>query len=108
MSQITTHVLNAATGQPAAGVAVRLSDEHGTLIAAEETGDNGRVADLGPDRLDVGTYRIEFATAEYFGRSGLETFYPTVIIPFRVADSEAHYHVPLLISPFAYSTYRGN
>lgn len=108
MSQITTHVLDASTGQPAAGVAVELSDHAGTVIAAELTGANGRVADLGPDRLDVGDYRLRFATRDYFAQSDRETFYPHVSIEFRVADSEAHYHVPLLISPFAYSTYRGN
>lgn len=108
MSQITTHILDAATGQPAADVAVELSDATGGVVAAGVTGANGRIVDLGPDALPVGDYRLVFATAEYFARTDRPTFYPRVTIDFTVTDSQQHYHVPLLISPFAYSTYRGN
>ena len=108
MSHITTNILDAATGRPAAGVPVALLDTAGIEIAAGVTDDNGRIAELGPEQLDSGAYRLTFATGEYFQRTGTETFYPIVSIEFSVTDSEQHYHVPLLISPFAYSTYRGS
>lgn len=108
MSQITTHILDAATGQPASDVAVELTDADGTVVATGVTGDNGRITDFGPDSLAVGAYRLVFATAEYFARTERPTFYPRVTIDFSVTDAQQHYHVPLLISPFAYSTYRGN
>ncbi len=107
MSQITTHILDAALGRPAANVPVALLNGHGVEIASGTTDDDGRVTVLGAERLDTGTYRLSFATGEYFSRTDRETFYPSVSIDFMVTDSEQHYHVPLLISPFAYSTYRG-
>ena len=106
-SQVSTHVLDAATGRPAAGVAVTLLDAHGTELAAGRTDDDGRVTKLGPERLERGTYRLSFATGEYFAGTGRETFYPVVSVDFAV-DSDRHAHVPLLLSPFAYSTYRGS
>lgn len=106
-SQVSTHVLDAATGRPAAGVAVTLLDVHGTELAAGRTDDDGRVTDLGPERLERGTYRLSFATGEYFAGTGRDTFYPVVSVDFAV-DSDRHCHVPLLLSPFAYSTYRGS
>lgn len=108
MSQITTHILDAAFGSPARGVAVALHRGDGSEIAAGVTDDAGRITDLGPEQLEAGTYRLTFAIGEYFSRTDRDTFYPVVSIDFSVADSEQHYHVPLLISPFAYSTYRGN
>lgn len=108
MSYITTHVLDATAGRPAAGVAVTLATVAGRTIATGVTNDDGRVADLGPDRLDPGDYRIDFRTGEYFAGRGQETFYPQVSINFCVSADQAHYHVPLLLSPFAYSTYRGS
>ncbi|MEE6163458.1 MULTISPECIES: hydroxyisourate hydrolase [unclassified Mycolicibacterium] len=109
MSYITTHVLDATAGRPAAGVAVRLravpTDEQ---IASGVTDDDGRIADLGPDHLEPGHYRIDFGTGDYFARRGQDTFYPQVSITFSVSADQAHYHVPLLLSPFAYSTYRGS
>lgn len=110
-SHVTTHVLDATSGRPAAGVAVCLEQatEAGwTGIASGATDDDGRVADLGPADLDPGTYRIRFDVGGYFDALGVETFYPEVTIAFRLADAGAHYHVPLLLSPFAYSTYRGS
>ncbi|MCU1423019.1 MAG: hydroxyisourate hydrolase [Microbacteriaceae bacterium] len=101
MSFVTTHVLDAATGAPAAGVPVWLHDEEGGILALGLTDADGRLADLGPDALPNGVYTIVFDTAE------LSTFYPNVTITFRV-DGGKHYHVPLLLSPFAYSTYRGS
>jgi 5-hydroxyisourate hydrolase len=108
MSQVTTHVLDAALGQPAADVPVVLLTGSGVEIAVGSTDSDGRVTDLGPERLETGTYRLSFATGEYFARTSRQTFYPVVSIDFTVVDSEQHYHVPLLISPFAYSTYRGS
>ena len=107
MSQITTHILDAALGLPAAGVDVALGGPDGAIIAMSSTDADGRVMDLGPDALPAGDYQLEFATGAYFAASGRTTFYPRVVIGFVVKDA-AHYHVPLLLSPFAYSTYRGS
>lgn len=114
MSAITTHVLDTALGRPGAGVPVRLEKlADGTSMSAEElasarTNDDGRVADLGPDRLDAGTYRLVFDTAAYHAATQQESFFPEVAITFALADPAQHYHVPLLLSPFTYSTYRGS
>ena len=108
MSRISTHILDASTGRPAQDVAVSLLDEHGSLISADRTGSDGRLSGLGPERLGHGSYRLSFATGEYFARTGRDTFYPVVSIDFTVTDPEQDYHVPLLLSPFAYSTYRGS
>lgn len=108
MSHITTHILDAALGAPARSVRVVLSDVTGTTIAEGTTDGDGRIDDLGPDRLPACTYRLQFFTGEYFAATERPTFYPTVSINFAVVDTQQHYHVPLLISPFAYSTYRGS
>lgn len=108
MSQITTHILDASLGRPAADVLVELQDAAGGEIAAGRTDADGRIPELGPAQLTPGAYRLRFAVGEYFARSGTETFYHTVSIDFTVADAAQHYHVPLLLSPFAYSTYRGS
>jgi len=108
MSHVTTHVLDAALGRPAAGVSVMLEHSDGTLVALGTTDVDGRVSSLGPDRLAVGHYRLVFNTAAYFLVLGQKTFYPRVAIDFDLAEGDAHYHVPLLLSPFAYSTYRGS
>ncbi len=102
---LSTHVLDAVTGRPAAGVAVRL--EHGgTPVAEGVTDPDGRIRDLGP--LRAGTHRLTFDTGAWFAAAGTPAFYPEVTIAFTVADPDAHHHVPLLLSPFAYSTYRGS
>jgi hydroxyisourate hydrolase len=106
MSHLTTHVLDATAGVPAAGVAVVLTSREGAELARGLTDDDGRLA-LGPDALEVGDYALTFATGPYFAARDVDTFYPTVTIAFRVADLP-HYHVPLLLSPFGYSTYRGS
>jgi 5-hydroxyisourate hydrolase len=103
---LSTHVLDAALGRPATAVGVRL--EHaGTVLAEERTDDDGRVRELATD-LPAGTYRLTFATGAYFAATGRSTFYPEVVVAFTVADAGEHHHVPLLLSPFAYSTYRGS
>ena len=107
MSQISTHILDTSVGRPAAGVTVELSQQD-EVIASGVTDADGRLMELGPQRLEAGTYRLRFATGEYFQQTGSETFYPSVSIDFSVADPEQHFHVPLLISPFGFSTYRGS
>jgi 5-hydroxyisourate hydrolase len=111
MSAITTHVLDTARGRPAAGVLVRL--EHvvgvdGAVLASGTTDEDGRVGSLGPDRVCAGTYRLVLNTAGYFTRTGQPCFFPEVSLSFVVADPDQHHHVPVLLSPFAYSTYRGS
>ena len=101
---VTTHVLDAATGRPASGVQVRLERADGTLVARASTDDDGRVRDLGSPA--PGVHRLVFATGEWFAAAGRETFYPEVVVTFDLG--EGHHHVPLLLSPFAYSTYRGS
>lgn len=111
MSHVTTHVLDAATGVPAVGVAVELADARGLPVDAGVTDADGR-ASLGPELLTAGEYTLAFRTGAYFAALGVETFYPFVTVTFSVeiaADgSSTHLHVPLLLSPFAYSTYRGS
>jgi 5-hydroxyisourate hydrolase len=112
MSAITTHVLDTALGRPAAGVPVRLSridpdQPQPSVLAEATTDDDGRVAALGPDQVPTGTYQLRFDTAAYCAASGQECFYPEVTVTFAVTD-QRHHHVPLLLSPFAYSTYRGS
>jgi 5-hydroxyisourate hydrolase len=106
MSTLSTHVLDAALGRPAAGVGVRLEGA-GRLLAEVRTDDDGRVRDVGAG-LAAGTYRLTFATAAYFAATGQQGFYPEVTVTFAVTDPGQHHHVPLLLSPFAYSTYRGS
>ncbi len=105
MSQVTTHVLDAATGRPAEGVEVSLHGPEG-VVAIGTTDVDGRVRELGPEALPPGDYRLEFATGAWLAAAGREAFYPRVVIEFRLGAG--HHHVPLLLSPFAYSTYRGS
>ncbi|MEV0761197.1 hydroxyisourate hydrolase [Nocardia sp. NPDC050435] len=105
MSTLSTHVLDAVRGVPAAGVTVTLYDG-GQRLASEVTDADGRVGRLGP-ALPPGTYRLVFDTGAYFAAQQVDAFFPEVAIAFVVAD-ERHYHVPLLLSPFAFSTYRGS
>lgn len=106
MSAITTHVLDTARGCPAAGIPVRLERLTGdwTLIGSGTTNSDGRVqALLGSHALTEGTWRITFELADY-----QEGFYPYAAIVFRITDATQHHHVPLLLSPYGYSTYRGS
>ena len=109
MNTVSTHVLDSSRGCPAAGVPVRLerSGDAGAL-AETVTDDDGRVAQLGPGDLGPGTYRVVFGTGAYFARTGQQAFYPEVAVSFLVGDTGGHYHVPLVLSPFAYATYRGS
>ena len=110
-SAVTTHVLDAGAGRPAAGVAVRLERLAGVaceLVAEGRTDADGRASDLGPEVLPPGTYRLTFATGEWFAAQDRTTFYPQVVVVFLLGEDRTHHHVPLLLSPFAYSTYRGS
>lgn len=112
MSQITTHVLDTSLGKPAEGIRISLQQQHGeqwTTIAAEMTNSDGRIANLLANEvlLPPGVYRMFFETGDYYKKLNLKTFYPEVAIVFETFDTE-HYHVPLLLNPFGYSTYRGS
>lgn len=104
---LSTHVLDAALGRPAADVAVRLEASDGTVLTESRTDADGRVPRFAV-ALEAGTYRLRFDTGGYFAASERAGFYPEVVVTFDIADAQQHYHVPLLLSPFAYSTYRGS
>lgn len=110
-SQVTAHVLDAIHGRPAVGVPVLLEQWRGGAwaeLAGAETDSDGRVSELGPESVGAGRFRLTFDTGAYFGRSDQATLYPEVAVTFEISDAVEHYHVPLLLSPFAYSTYRGS
>jgi 5-hydroxyisourate hydrolase len=114
MSPITTHILDVSTGVPARGVAVTLerqtANENWEIIGEGATDDDGRLRDLfaSNDNFAAGNYRLTFETGAYFAKREIEGFYPQATIAFTVRDAAQHYHVPLLLSPFGYSTYRGS
>jgi 5-hydroxyisourate hydrolase len=103
---VSTHVLDAVAGRPAAGVAVRLFVGE-ALFAQGVTDGDGRCRLTG-DATAVGPHRLVFATGAWFAERGAPAFWPEVTLTFTVAEPDAHHHVPLLLSPFAYSTYRGS
>jgi 5-hydroxyisourate hydrolase len=106
---LSTHVLDTTRGRPAAGIPVRLDRYDGDTwrhLTEAETGEDGRLRDL-PAR-EAGTYRLRFGAGPYFAGRGVETFYPEVPVIFVITDPGEHHHVPLLISPYGYSTYRGS
>ncbi len=107
MTGLSTHVLDAVSGRPAQGVRVRLLDAAESSVASGTTDSEGRIADLAGAVLAAGTYRLVFDTGTWFTDNGIDGFYPEVIISFR-GDGSGHLHVPLLLSPYAYSTYRGS
>ena len=110
-SHITTHILDTGAGRPAAGVKAVLEAQSASgwqEVAVGQTDSDGRIQSFGPEAVDAGVYRIRFETGPYFAAAGTETFFPSVEVAFEIKDPAQHYHVPLLISPFAYSTYRGS
>ncbi len=113
MSAITTHILDTALGRPADGVRVTLAqwvDDQWQTLGSGITDNDGRIGDLlsGTHLLQPGLYRLLFQTGDYFAAQSCRTFYPQVTIDFSIDDPTVHYHVPLLLSPFGYSTYRGS
>ena len=111
MSQITTHVLDTQSGKPASGVNISLFEINPDLkeIASGVTNEDGRIHDLLDEKrtLNNGVYKMRFEIASYFEKQGTQTFYPFVEITFKIEDN-VHYHIPLLLSPFGYTTYRGS
>ncbi|MBZ0115315.1 MAG: hydroxyisourate hydrolase [Thermoanaerobaculia bacterium] len=108
MSGISSHVLDTAQGRPARGIPITLehwSQDEWQRVGGGTTDDDGRVKSLLTGPLLTGKYRLTFALEGYLGA---DAFFPSATIAFQVLDSEQHYHVPLLLSPFAYSTYRGS
>ena len=114
MSGITTHILDVSIGRPAAGVLVRLErqshDGKWEAIGSQKTDIDGRARELIPDgeQLTTTVHRLSFDVEAYFREREVDGFYQEVTIAFTVKDASQHYHVPLLLSPFGYSTYRGS
>jgi len=115
MSGLTTHILDQAAGKPAAGVLVRVSRREGVDIipmAETRTDADGRARLVVGEALKIGVYRLEFAIGEHFKGSNLPVtdppFLDVVVIDFAVSNVDQHWHVPLLVSPYGYSTYRGS
>lgn len=112
MSAITTHVLDTSQGRPAAELKIELhrkSGEEWKSVGIGFTDENGRCnALLGDSPLAVGTYRLTFHAGAYFNTQHVEAFYADIPVIFEVRDARMHFHVPLLLSPYGYSTYRGS
>jgi 5-hydroxyisourate hydrolase len=112
MSQLTTHILDTTRGKPAEGVTIILyqgGNDEWNEISRGITNSDGRIKDLLSigDALQLGIYKMRFETKDYFDKNGTATFYPYVEIIFDIQTNE-HYHIPLLLNPFGYSTYRGS
>jgi len=107
---LSSHVLDLVRGTPAAGVAIRWErqvDGDWEPVAEAVTDDDGRVSGW-EGATTAGVHRLVFGSGDYFAAQGSTTFYPEVVVVFEVTDTSAHHHVPLLLSPFGYSTYRGS
>ncbi|OZD07235.1 hydroxyisourate hydrolase [Rhodococcus sp. 06-235-1A] len=107
-SHVTAHVLDAARGIPAQGLSILLTNAHGNPVADAVTDEQGRVSSLGPSELTPGNYRLTFGTGAYFAAQNTECFHPEVVVTFEITATDQHYHIPLLLSPFAFTTYRGS
>jgi 5-hydroxyisourate hydrolase len=108
---ISTHVLDTSLGAPAASLAVRLQRQDGASwvdVSRASTSSDGRIASLAAGDSGAGTYRLSFDAGAYFRARGIESFYGVIVIDFIVRDADAHHHVPLLMSPYGYTTYRGS
>ena len=112
MSPITTHILDTHLGCPARGVPIQLyrrQHDEDVLLAEGTTDDDGRIRDLLPQgSLQAGIYKMRFDTKAYHSSIGVSGFYPEAVVVFEIEVTDEHYHIPLLLSPFAYSTYRGS
>ena len=112
MNQITTHVLDTANGKPAEGIKITLQKPRGNdrweNICSGTTNNDGRIPDfMGDFTIEPGIYRMLFDTGSYFKKEGIRGFYPYAPVVFEITDTE-HYHIPLLLNPYGYSTYRGS
>jgi hydroxyisourate hydrolase len=112
MSQITTHILDTSLGKPAKGIRINLEEKSGNdwnVIGSGITNDDGRITDLLTNevKLKHGIYRMVFEVKPYFDKQNVKSFYPGITVEFEVSE-DRHYHVPLLLNPFGYSTYRGS
>ena len=108
MGTLPTHVLDTSLGRPAPGVSISLETLAGEPLGSGVTDADGRLATIGPELLAEGDYRLRFDSRAYYAASGTPAFYPEIAIAFSVADAQAHYHAPVLLNPFGYSTYRGS
>ncbi len=108
MATITTHILDTSIGKPAARVEIALTRADGTNVSSGITDDDGRLRTLTPDGVAPGAYCLRFSIGGYFAARGQATFYPHAEIHFIIQDDAQHYHVPLLVQPYGYSTYRGS
>ncbi|HXM62427.1 MAG TPA: hydroxyisourate hydrolase [Terriglobales bacterium] len=114
MKRISTHVLDMVHGKPAGDVPVRLEKQSASgdwrLLSSARTDQDGRCPQLLPEGEDLsaGVYRLNFDTGSYFAQQRIEALYPAVEVTFRVREGEAHFHIPLLLSPNGYTTYRGS
>ncbi|MEG0881002.1 MAG: hydroxyisourate hydrolase [Janthinobacterium sp.] len=110
---LSVHILDLQSGQPTAGVTVTLEQKQGTdwkQLSSAVTNAQGRIAAMYPagTPMQAGDYRIVFQTGEHYARLKQETFFPEIPVQFHVGKTDQHYHIPLLLSPFGFSTYRGN
>ncbi len=113
MTQITSHILDTSIGKPAAGVAISLMQQNGDAwleLGKGVTNDDGRVGDfIGSDTvLAAGVYKLNFMLSDYYKKLNTDSFYPYAEVVFQISGDGQHYHVPLLLNPFGYSTYRGS
>ena len=111
-SPITTHMLDVSLGKPASGILCRLeklaSQNSWSEVGKGTTNSDGRIENLMEGSLAKGVYRIEFLTKPYFDQKSTRSFYPSITVTFEVLNEQEHYHVPVLLSPFGFSTYRGS
>lgn len=111
--QLSSHILDVSKGMPAAGVPIKLEQYNSKkkiwfLVDEKITDANGRIPDFLPnDKSNLGIYKLTFSTSEYFKKDNIESFYPFIEVVFEIKDKN-HYHVPITLSAFGYSTYRGN
>lgn len=110
---LSVHILNQQTGSPASNVNVILEQKQGSswhILNTAKTNNDGRIQKLWPDNVNEkkGTYRVTFKTGEYFKDNNLKSFFPEIPVEFNIEDTSQHYHIPLLLSQYGYSTYRGS
>ncbi|MEJ7635237.1 hydroxyisourate hydrolase [Aeromicrobium sp.] len=108
MGTLSTHVLDTSVGLPAPGIPVTLSVLGKHELGSGTTDDDGRIGSIGPEVLEPGDYALRFDIAAYFTDAGRECFYPEIVVAFTIPAGGGHFHVPVLLNPYGYSTYRGS